>query len=324
MVPSTAASPEHQETLARSAPEAAVADSTTDEDVIVIRTTKAKLKEAEHRMMSEIRNLNPIPSSLHLASTLASVFQLVQGAALIIVASNSQNKWYLYTSFPLNDDESPGHQPELNEVSYYAIEWMSPIFILMSCMQHLSTLVFRETYEWCKCESCTSCFCVFQALNSLVCWFKDIQRNQNPFRWFEYTFSASLMRVMIAQIAGITDIHLLFSIFVLAVMTMQGGATCEAVNAKARADGLEMQWRSFFVAWISQLASWGIIFSYFIHGVQSGGMPPLVWVIVILLFFLDSSFAILFTLQWMKLPPFDGKLQRALHRSRHLPEAFTF
>ena len=253
-----------------------------EEDVIVIRTTEKKLKEAESRMMSEIRNLNKLPSSLHLASTLAFVFQLVQGAALIIVAMNSRNRWYWYTSFPNNEDEAPGHQPELNEVASFAIEWLSPVFIFMSGVEHLSTLIFRETYEW------------------------YLKRNQNPFRWFEYTFSASLMRVMIAQLAGVTDIHLLFSIFVLASLTIQCGATCESVNAKARADGLEMHWRPFFTAWISQIACWGIIFSYFINGVNTGGMPPLVWVIVILLFFLDSTFAILFSLQWLKIPPFDG------------------
>lgn len=257
-----------------------------EEDVIVIRTTEAKLKEAEHRIITEITNLNDIPSSLHLASVLAFVFQLVQGAALIIVASNSRNQWYCFTSFPNTDDNLPGYQPELKVVASFPIEWFSPIFILMSGVEHLSTLVFRDNYEW------------------------YLRRNQNPFRWFEYTFSAALMRVMLAQLAGITDVHLLFSIFVLTSMTIQCGSTCESVNAKARADGMAMNWRPFFIAWISQLACWGIIFSYFIHGATSGTMPPLLWVIILLLFFLDTTFALLFTLQWMKIPPFDGKTPR--------------
>jgi hypothetical protein len=37
-----------------------------------------------------------------------------------------------------------------------------------------------------------------------------LARNYNPFRWIEYSFSASVMHVLIAQLSGIFSVHLLF------------------------------------------------------------------------------------------------------------------
>ncbi len=40
-------------------------------------------------------------------------------------------------------------------------------------------------------------------------------KNQNPFRWVEYSISASVMHVLIACLSGIMDMHLLFTLFAL-------------------------------------------------------------------------------------------------------------
>lgn len=120
------------------------------------------------------------------------------------------------------------------------------------------------------------------------------------------------MRVMIAQFAGITDVHSLVCQFTLAAMTQQLGCAHENFNAKARADGLKQNWRCFYLAWVTQLVSWIIIFNYFGVRVSGGNQPDFIWVIIIIMFLLDSSFAITFTLQWAKIPPFDGKFQRKI------------
>jgi len=254
------------------------------EDTIVIHTTADKLKEAEAQML-EIQNLNAVPESLGKYSMRACIFQFCQACVLYYFASQSSTKWYWYTSYPEPEDDAlsrPPQGPDPQEIASFSILWYSPVFITMSGIEHFCCLYFRDTYLY------------------------YIARNQNPFRWTEYTFSASLIRVMIAQFAGITDVHLLLVTFILAAITMQCGASHEVFNAKARADGYEQNWRCFWLAWTSQLCSWVIIFNYFGMRVSGGSQPDFIWVIMIVMFLLDSSFGITFTLQWMKIPPFDG------------------
>ena len=254
------------------------------EDAIVIRTTPEKLKEFE-RQVQKIQNLNDVPDSLRKFSMRACIFQFCQAAVLYYFASKNSTDWYWYTNYPEPEDDALSHPPlgpDSEQVAAFSILWYSPIFITLSGIEHFCCLYFRDAYVY------------------------YIARNQNPFRWTEYTFSASIMRVMIAQFAGITDIHLLLCTFVLTALTMQLGAAHESHNAKARADGYAQNWRCFILSWVAQLTSWFIIFNYFGVRVSAGSQPDFIWVILIVMFLLDSSFATVFTLQWMKIPPFDG------------------
>jgi hypothetical protein len=113
------------------------------------------------------------------------------------------------------------------------------------------------------------------------------------------------MRVMIVQISGVTDIHLLWCIFTLAALIMLLGGIHESVNAKARADNLKQNWHPFFAFWFAHLASWLIIFNYFFYAVSQGNPPGFVWSIIIISILLDGTFALLFTLQWLKIGPFS-------------------
>jgi hypothetical protein len=254
------------------------------DDTIVIKTTAQKLEEVERQLMT-IQNLNTVPDSLAKFSLRACLFQFAQAIVLYYFASKSTTQWTWYTSFPLPEEDAlsqPPTAPDPQQIAEFSILWYSPVFITMSGIEHACCLLFREQY----------------------CYY--IARNQNPFRWTEYTFSASLMRVMVAQFAGITDIHLLICIAVLAAMTMQLGCAHEVFNAKSRADGLPQNWRCFFLAWLCQMTSWIMIFNYFAMRVRGGDQPDFIWVIIIIMFLLDSSFAITFSLQWLKIPPFDG------------------
>lgn len=62
----------------------------------------------------------------------------------------------------------------------------SGAFLLLSALDHLVVVLPR----------------VNALYNRLLC------RNRNPFRWAEYSVSAAIMSVMIAQLCGVTDIHL--------------------------------------------------------------------------------------------------------------------
>jgi hypothetical protein len=253
----------------------------------------------------EIQNLNNVPADLRLWNTLAAIFQFAQCAALFYLSYQADTDWYLYTSFPQNLDErdignltnanvtnvngeSPGEdfgRPDPNEIAAYSVTWYSAVFILLSGLDHFAVILpgLNTLYNYC------------------------IARHQNPFRWTEYALSASLMRVMIAQLSGVTDIHLLFTIFICTAVTMILGACHESVNAKARADGDRKQnWFPFLAAWIPHLASWAVIMCYFFRNVSKGDPPNFVWAIIFVLFILDGSFAVLFYLQWAKIGRFEN------------------
>jgi hypothetical protein len=238
---------------------------------------------AEQKLF-EIRNLNVIPPSLFKWNLYAGIFQLVQAFALFYLSSQAESKWFWYTNYPLEfgDRESNDFgQPGQEQVAAFSVTWYSAVFIALSGIDHLACTVFQKTYNY------------------------YIERHQNPFRWAEYAISASIMRVMIAQLSGVTDIHLLWCIFSLAALTMLLGSIHESVNAKARADNLRQNWYPFFVSWLAHLASWLVILNYFFVTVSEGSPPAFVWCIIFILFILDGTFALLFTLQWLQIGRFS-------------------
>ena len=239
----------------------------------------------------ETQNLNPIPENLKYWNIAAAVFQYGSAAALFYLSSQADTKWPLYTNYPLTlDDRSDEPDtfavPGPDELASYSVTWYSAVFIALSALDHTACVVFRDTYEY------------------------YLARHQNPFRWAEYALSASLMRVMIAQLSGVTDIHLLFMVFSAAATTMiVGGCLHESVNAGARADGQKQNWFPFLASWLPHLSSWLVIFSYFLKAVSEADPPNFVWAIVFILFVLDGSFALLFWLQWAKIGPFSDYIK---------------
>ena len=199
----------------------------------------------------------------------------------------ADTKWRLYTNYPLTLDERDENPdafgvPGPSELFSYSVTWYSAVFIALSAVDHAAVCLFRNTYHY------------------------YLARNQNPFRWIEYSLSASLMRVMIAQLSGVTDIHLLFMIFSATATTMLvGGLLHESVNATSRAVNETQNWLPFSLAWVPQLSSWLVIFSYFLKAVSEADPPNFVWAIVFILFALDGVFAVLFWLQWAKIGPFS-------------------
>lgn len=249
-------------------------DGIVQDDLLVITTTADKLSAAEKYISSEILYKNEVPRSLIKWDIYAAIFQLTQVLVLFIIANrNSDIKWFWYISYP-DPGASDSLVPYPEEIGDFSVLWLLPIVPLLSGLQHWACVTFRETHEW------------------------YLERHQNLFRWVEYTFSASLMKIIIAQQVGITDTHLLVCLFCFMVITIQCGAQHEAINAKARSEGRPLNWRLWFISWFSFLVGWAIIWNYFAVFVQRGGSSTEVWLIVVLLFVTESMFALVFFLQW--------------------------
>lgn len=103
-------------------------------------------------------------------------------------------------------------------------------------------------------------------------------------RWFEYSFSASLMNVEIALLCGVVDTLLLVSIAVSTAVVMVCGAFAEMSDDKDK-----LRWH--ITGWLAFLAAWfPIIWTFAAFG---SGAPEFVHAVFYLLFVCELSFGVL-------------------------------
>lgn len=255
-------------------------------------------KQPNHYLEPE--NLNEIPMFLAPCHWIATLFQLMQSIFLFAFSSQVNLRWMIYTNFPMVEEDTRAiardvfdsdiiyyASPESKYIGGYYVTWMTGGFILLSGLDHLLCVLpkFKKTYEY------------------------YLVRNQSPYRWAEYSISAPLMKMHIAQVAGVTDIHMLFLIFMLNHVAIYFPMLHEKMNAKALADGYEQNWLPIVFGTIPFLGCWMVIFCYFFEALSRGDQPPaFVVTIVISLFVVELFFPICFFLQWKKIGIFQDYL----------------
>ena len=72
---------------------------------------------------------------------------------------------------------------------------------------------------------------------------ENLKKGMNPYRWYEYAFSSSIMIVLIGLFLGVWDFWSLAMIFVLNAMMIMFGYLMELVNQKTE----KTNWSSFIV-----------------------------------------------------------------------------
>lgn len=260
-------------------------EAATGSKRIIIETTEEGLEEYERNVVTTIHNLNVPATSLKKVQLACGAFHGIQTIVLAVVIAlisrKSEKTWYLYSSLPYQSRETPkGLIPSHHEVCDYNLRWCALMITSLSSLNHLFfSAVCHDKYKW------------------------YIARNQNPFRYAEYTIAGSMVKVMIAQLVGVTDIHLLICLFTMSAMTMQLGSLHETMNAKALADGYPIKWHAMILGWLPHVTGWAII----IHYGCNPELPTYTWLQLLVFFILDNSFGILFVMQWTRYPkPFDG------------------
>ena len=124
-----------------------------------------------------------------------------------------------------------------------------------------------------------------------------LAQSRNYFRWVEYSISSSVMIVLIAQICGVTDVVAIISIFgVNASMILFGW-----IQEKYETPG-NGGWIPFIFGCIAGIVPWiGLLFYVLaIGGPGNTKAPAFVYGIVISLFVLFNTFAIVQYLQYKK------------------------
>jgi sulfite exporter TauE/SafE len=123
-----------------------------------------------------------------------------------------------------------------------------------------------------------------------------LKTGMNPYRWYEYVFSSSIMIFLIALFLGVWDFWSLVMIFVLNAMMIVFGHMMEVVNQTTE----KTTWTPFLLGCVSGGVPWVVLFAYFISAATSSDVQPpaFVYMIVVIYFILFNSFALNMVLQY--------------------------
>ena len=137
-------------------------------------------------------------------------------------------------------------------------------------------------------------------------WYvKNLKKHINPARWYEYSFSASLMIFIIAMLVTIYDIGTLIALFTLTVVMNLMGLMMEIHNQTTK----KTNWTSYTIGCISGFVPWVVIF---IPLITAESVPDFVIAIFITIAIFFNLFAINMFLQYKKI----GKWKDYLYGER--------
>jgi hypothetical protein len=208
-----------------------------------------------------------------------SVLHLVQGIAILGISfAKSPVVTSPVVSTYLRFDQATSHL-----VTAQRSIWELPIgpavalFFLMSSIAHfMMALPARRWYE------------------------AHLARGQNPIRWIEYSFSSSVMIVVIAALAGVQEIGTLIAIFgANAAMIMFGWSMEIGSEGRDRP-----QWQHFIFGSIVGAVPWLVVFVTLLISATEPGSAPIpgfVIAIFVTLFLFFNVFAINMVLQYRKI-----------------------
>ncbi|MFA5102644.1 MAG: heliorhodopsin HeR [Candidatus Thermoplasmatota archaeon] len=217
---------------------------------------------------------------LRIFNAVMGVIHMIQGI-LMLILSNAFTLPLTYT------------HPEYNAVT----ETISPVsetfldvqigplvalFLFMSATAHI--LLSTVLYDW---------------------YVKNLKNHINPARWYEYSFSASLMIFLIAMLVTIYDIGTLLALFTLTAVMNLMGLMMELHNQTTT----KTKWTSFNIGCIAGFIPWVVIF---IPLVTAASVPDFVIAIFITIAVFFNLFAINMFLQYKKI----GKWKDYLYGER--------
>lgn len=201
-------------------------------------------------------------------------FHLVQG--VLMLALSNQFSLPVTTNY-LQADQAATTQPGMPHViGYLRIGPMVAAFLFMSALAHF-LLIMPGIYQW---------------------YVKNLKKGANYGRWMEYSFSASLMIVVIAMLSGVYDLSTLILLFFLNMMMILFGWMMELHNQTTS----KTNWTAFYFGCLAGIVPWVIISLYFFSAVTTPGanVPTFVYFILPILFVFFNIFAVNMVLQYKK------------------------
>jgi len=165
-------------------------------------------------------------------------------------------------------------QPSLNSLFSLKVGPLIAVFLFLSSLAHL--IVSTVANDW---------------------YNKNLAKGINFARWIEYSFSSSIMIIVIAMLVGVYDIGALILLFVLNATMILFGWMMELHNQTTQ----KTDWTSFIFGCIAGLATWVVIALYlFGSGDGDNKAPTFVYWIYFSIFLFFNCFAINQVLQYKK------------------------
>ena len=165
---------------------------------------------------SRLRRLNVIVGSLH-AMQAVVLLAIATAASLPVTAS-------FLTGPPGAGDYGSA------SLGSVRIDWLVAAFLLLAAVDHL-TLSGGRPRRWYE---------------------TNVARGINPARWWEYSLSASLMIVLIAMLAGVSELVALIALFGANAAMILFGLVQERVNVGRD----EVDWRPFIYGCVIGAVPW--------------------------------------------------------------------
>jgi hypothetical protein len=126
----------------------------------------------------------------------------------------------------------------------------------------------------------------------------NLQKGMNPYRWYEYAVSSSVMIFLITFLLGIWDIWSLVMIVVLNAMMIMFGYLMEVLNQYTE----KTNWSPFLLGCVSGFTPWVVLFGYFAAAISAAetNPPTFVYIIIFMYLILFNIFALNQFLQYKR------------------------
>lgn len=158
-----------------------------------------------------------------------------------------------------------------------SVRWCVAAFLLMAAVDHLLVASPR-----------------------IVSWYeRNLGRGINYARWIEYSFSASLMVVLIATFSGVTDLRALIAVAGANAAMILFGLVMERTNLGRE----RLDWLPFWFGCLVGAVPWIVIGVSLVGAEVDGSVPGFVWGIFVSLFLFFNSFALNMWLQYRRIGP---------------------
>ena len=224
--------------------------------------------------------------NLRIFNLVMGFFHMAQGIIMLLVSNDFSQT--LTTSFV--EGKQSGEELSFRNVTEDFVDLnLGPavaLFLFISAIAHF-LLASPLFYDW---------------------YVKNLKKNVNYARWFEYSLSSSWMIVIIAILTGMLDAPSLILMFTLNAMMILFGYMMELHNQITE----KTNWTAFIFGCIAGIVPWIIIAWYFISAVTNfegeRPIPDFVYGILISLFIFFNIFAVNMYMQYKKKGPWKNYL----------------
>ncbi|MBZ2165937.1 heliorhodopsin HeR [Methanobacterium spitsbergense] len=127
-------------------------------------------------------------------------------------------------------------------------------------------------------------------------YIENLKKGMNPYRWYEYAITSSIMLVIIATFVGVWDLWSLVMIFVLNAIMIICGLLMEKINFNTK----KTDWSAYLLGCLAGFTPWVVLAAYFIAALGSSDTNPPTFVYLTLLFYfiIFNTFSINMILQY--------------------------